>query len=413
MEAGRPRPNKRPRAAPSAASAAGAAAAAKSSRSQTTAAATTGERDGDDDEQQRAKTPKTPKRPALAAHKETLDVAECLKALRRSQIQVGLQQPVEVGCMTRNAQREWQYGDNSGYGLLNMLGGKFGRDLNEGFDDFERAWTPPVPDSLDHILRSLQKAGFERKPAVVAWRGILTKLMCAPFLRRDTFEMAVWKCDGVLYLSNREPPSKVEDDKNMSSKLKRFMYYGYKFEEVMTRPQGKETEARAVDPSECYCRVFKTRVADKLVVAAAEMDCRDPRGSDVELKVTRLLETPSNVRSFERFKLLKWYCQSFLSGVPYILVGFRDDDGSLRKTQFLKTLDIPNGLKEPHWDSVLCIKFLDHVLAWLIRLIPNIPRSSINASPIYLLKTTLDGDLELFQDYRLPEEVFDDLNIYL
>lgn len=326
---------------------------------------------------------------------------------------VPLQQPMEVACMTRDADRKWHYGDHSGYGTLNDNCGKRGTDLNVGFDEFERKWTPPIPDSLEHVLHALRAASFNRKPTVVAWRGILTKIMCAPFLRRDTFQIAAWKCDGVLYLSNRETPEKMAEDKNMGRRQKKFMYYGYKFEEVMTREPGHESESRDVDPANCYCRVFKTRIGDKMLVGAAEMDCCDTRRRDIELKVTRLLETPSNVRSFERFKLLKWYCQSFLSGVPLILVGFRDDEGHLRKMQFLRTLDIPKGLKEGHWDPNMCVKFLDSTLSWLMRMVPDCPKDRVNQQPVHLLETTIAGGLQLRTTDRIPDEVFEDTSIYL
>ena len=46
-----------------------------------------------------------------------------------------------------------------------------------------------------------------------------------------------------------------------------------------------------------------------------------------------------------RFKLLKWWVQSFLIGVPKIVCGFRDDSGIVQKLETFRTLDIPKQLQ--------------------------------------------------------------------
>ena len=42
-----------------------------------------------------------------------------------------------------------------------------------------------------------------------------------------------------------------------------------------------------------------------------------------------------------RYKLMKWWAQSFLVGVPKIVCGFRDDDGIIQHLQTFRTIDIP------------------------------------------------------------------------
>ena len=98
-------------------------------------------------------------------------------------------------------------------------------------------------------------------------------------------------------------------------------------------------------------------------------DCKPDRKSDpinwVELKTSEEIKNPKDMFKYER-KLLKFWAQSFLLGVPKIIVGFRSRDGILRSVQELDTIDIPNMVKkqskEP-WDSNLCLtftaKFLD------------------------------------------------------
>ena len=43
-----------------------------------------------------------------------------------------------------------------------------------------------------------------------------------------------------------------------------------------------------------------------------------------------------------RYKLMKWWAQSFLVGVPKIVCGFRDDDGLVKSLQPFKTATIPH-----------------------------------------------------------------------
>jgi len=63
--------------------------------------------------------------------------------------------------------------------------------------------------------------------------------------------------------------------------------------------------------------------------------------------------------TFER-KLLKFWAQSFLLGVPIIIVGFRSRDGQLLRLEEFKTQDIPRWVKhvgQNRWDGNLCINF--------------------------------------------------------
>lgn len=62
---------------------------------------------------------------------------------------------------------------------------------------------------------------------------------------------------------------------------------------------------------------------------------------------------------YER-KLQKFWIQSFLLGVPRIIVGFRTRDGILSHIEELKTSQIPGQVKKQgkkSWDGNLCINF--------------------------------------------------------
>lgn len=96
-----------------------------------------------------------------------------------------------------------------------------------------------------------------------------------------------------------------------------------------------------------------------------------------------MIESERDSRSFERYKLLKFWSQSFLAGVPLVVVGFRNDDGiggeqrasscSAKKSffvtlfhvvqsvQHLMTLEMPQfvGKKRGMWVQSLCLRQVD------------------------------------------------------
>lgn len=79
----------------------------------------------------------------------------------------------------------------------------------------------------------------------------------------------------------------------------------------------------------------------------------------VELKTTAEIRSDRDLDNFER-KLMKFWIQSFLLGVPRIVVGFRSRDGVLVKIQELETSAIPHTVLQrgrAAWDGNACINF--------------------------------------------------------
>ena len=68
--------------------------------------------------------------------------------------------------------------------------------------------------------------------------------------------------------------------------------------------------------------------------------------------------------TFER-KLMKFWIQSFLLGVPKIIVGFRTPDGILKRVEEMDTASIPGTVKwrgKGTWDGNMCINFASALL---------------------------------------------------
>lgn len=92
-------------------------------------------------------------------------------------------------------------------------------------------------------------------------------------------------------------------------------------------------------------------------------DCKPDRKDDpihwVELKTSAEIRNDRDMIKYER-KLLKFWAQSFLLGVPKIIVGFRDQQGIVHRLEELETASIPGKVKKVGrgtWDGNICINF--------------------------------------------------------
>ncbi|KAG4909051.1 hypothetical protein JHK87_055167 [Glycine soja] len=132
-------------------------------------------------------------------------------------------------------------------------------------------------------------------------------ILATAYIRHAPWEMGVHKRNGVVYLD--------------------VCHVGYCFENLATEdPNKADGEGiHHVDANVEFCAVIKTKLGAHRILMGAEMDCCD---STIEAK---------------RFYVgLKASCeiQSFLVGVPYIIIGFRDDVGHLVRTERFRTKDI-------------------------------------------------------------------------
>ena len=103
---------------------------------------------------------------------------------------------------------------------------------------------------------------------------------------------------------------------------------------------------------------ISSRLTDPVV-----WDSKPPNQDDpinwVELKTSAKPENDRDMVKYER-KLMKFWIQSFLLGVPKIVVGFRNKNGILQHLEELETKTIPGMVKRQGkgtWDGNLCINF--------------------------------------------------------
>ncbi|KAL8710501.1 MAG: hypothetical protein Q9220_004933 [cf. Caloplaca sp. 1 TL-2023] len=168
------------------------------------------------------------------------------------------------------------------------------------------------------------------------------------------------------------------------SLLLKYPFLGYKFETLSLLPTPwAETSRDYIETRESlnvnnhaqYCSIVKTGIGGSRLVLGGEVDAlwdsKPTRPDDpinwVELKTAATPLSDRDVLKYER-KLLKFWIQSFLLGVPKIIVGFRNREGILQSLEELETSQIPRLVKQKgksSWDGNVCINFTAAFLEWL------------------------------------------------
>ncbi|KAH6843635.1 RAI1 like PD-XK nuclease-domain-containing protein [Alternaria alternata] len=310
-----------------------------------------------------------------------------------------IKRPREVAYFSYDDNHEYQPDES---GINYYIPPPMGADLKEGFDTFKHYEDKEDPH-LDSLLRALMedKTGKEEvKADFMTWRGMMTKIMTAPFDNFAEFSMFATLHNGTIYIeedfpsraadraaeSSRPPPRYNQHPDQQSREM--MTYWGYKFEKltlIPTLPSSTPREEIAqhqkgvVSNAAQHCSIVHTSFGPHSLILGGEVDgLLAPKPSDpeqpiqwVELKTSEELPPPRqqqhrDILKFER-KLLKFWAQSFLLGVPKITVGFRSKAGILRGLQTFNTHEIPGMVRRGTncWDGNVCINFATEFLGWL------------------------------------------------
>ncbi|KAJ2613685.1 decapping endonuclease targeting mRNA [Coemansia sp. RSA 1365] len=244
--------------------------------------------------------------------------------------------------------------------------------------------------ALTHIRQQNEDRSVllrETQADFVMYRGMLTRIFVTPYSLRDAWSMNATKVGSTIYIEDNITSENVAGRLGSSEDHQKMMYGGYRFEtlcvidtppaELSPEDLNLKLQTRAdevVNTNLEYCSVFRTRLGGHSVISGAEVDCIEgvkpssfPSRQYRELKTVKLLDSERAQSSFERFKLLKFWAQSFIAGIPTVTVGFRDDSGVLRGIQDFKTQDIPRMVKnKPRmWKPNVCMNFADKLLHFI------------------------------------------------
>ncbi|WVF65405.1 hypothetical protein IAT40_000132 [Kwoniella sp. CBS 6097] len=268
-----------------------------------------------------------------------------------------------------------------------------GCDLNYGFESkIER--DEDVDEHLDGLCEALMEVhekhdkggdgAGERKGGIITWRGMITRIMTAPYEPREPWEMTAIALDGSVYVELHDPPEIRQKRRKDQSSWAWQSYMGYAFESFSTIcAEGDQTKDRdgvhapegwggGVNTNVQWCNVVRSAIGDIPLCLGGEVDCvRAEMGTPhpglnkcVELKTNKVIYNEKQDNIFHK-KMLKHWAQSWLLGIPEIQVGFRDDAGILRSQRGFETEKIPRfiaSLPDPPWSPTPPLHFLHAVL---------------------------------------------------
>ncbi|KAJ0114945.1 hypothetical protein J7T55_004688 [Diaporthe amygdali] len=251
----------------------------------------------------------------------------------------------EFACFSYDDEHQYHYGDRS---LRWYYTPRLGADLSQGFETFVKH-DDSVAEHLDNNVKPIRRSFIEENHA---------------YRLRSQAEQAAQPWRGPI-------PQEV------------MQFWGYKFETLATLPapwgetsreyiEGREDEV--VNNKAQYCSVVRTGLGKTVLCLGGEVDAvwdsKPSKAGDpinwVELKTSAEMRNDRDRDNFER-KLLKFWIQSFLLGVPRIIVGFRSRDGVLQRLEDLDVASIPDTVarRGRQWDGNVCTNFTASFLAWL------------------------------------------------
>jgi RAT1-interacting protein len=210
-------------------------------------------------------------------------------------------------------------------------------------------------------------------------------MLCSLYNHQEPWKVAATLYNGTIYLQEIETEEKRRQEAAMPPQQRAACYWGLKFEDYVTSkdpppkaplPQSPTLPRMVpgtVNPHRAYSSVVRTRMNTHSIVMVGEVDCCDYNSKEkspqnyIELKTSRIILTDRNKASFRRHKLMKWWVQSFLVGVPKLICGFRNDDGIVKSLQTFKIADIPKETQVDltMWQPSVCLNFLDELLVWI------------------------------------------------
>ncbi|KAG8766503.1 decapping endonuclease targeting mRNA [Ceratobasidium sp. 428] len=192
-------------------------------------------------------------------------------------------QPQQLTCFSYTPQRKLCF-DNSA--LKFYVPAPLNADLGYRYEHWIKR--PEERGRIDSLLRAIEQenvVGERRKGAFVAWRGIMTKLMIAPFETRDAVDLNLMLLDGCIYAEEHSDDNKLAEKEAMEPRHRRMTYYGYSFEAFSTwhepvhdkRQHAERDRVRCwsgdVDTNVQYCSVIKTKIDAERMILGGEVDC--------------------------------------------------------------------------------------------------------------------------------------------
>ncbi|XP_034489764.1 decapping nuclease DXO homolog [Drosophila innubila] len=229
----------------------------------------------------------------------------------------------------------------------------------------------------------------------VTFRGILRLIMCTPYEKQKDYKLMATRLNDTIYIAKVETEADRIDREQMTQRQLDMCSWGFKFEQYCTTDTPNippKTNVPVIEAKEFAC-VYRCKLNGMNLLYGAEMDGMK---SDVivdldkpeqlrsvefvELKTTAHQLNRNQQRSFDNYKSLNWWCQSYLVGIRTILAGLRDNQGLLHD---IKEYNVTEMHRQKPWSPAAVVTFLSNFLHELKSLIEHI--DDPNDPPVVML----------------------------
>ncbi|KAG8194578.1 hypothetical protein JTE90_013316 [Oedothorax gibbosus] len=228
-------------------------------------------------------------------------------------------------------------------------------------------------------LKSLDPPNKTSKVDFITVRGTLQRIMCTPFVAgfyRNQWEVCATKFNGVIYFTAIDSDLDLLENETMTERHQQYQAWGYKFEQYMTtdKVDGKPDLTSKNHQLEEFCVVLKNAINEYTLLYKAEIDAvipgrhPGPGSGDtscyIELKTSRIIYSLDQQLKFIKHKMVTWWAQSYIAGIPEIVCGRRTANGIVTSLQILSVNCLPEQSKDM-WSEEDCLNFCDKFLNFL------------------------------------------------
>lgn len=215
----------------------------------------------------------------------------------------------------------------------------------------------------------------------ITYRGVLTNIMCTPYENQNEWLIGATKYKGTIYLYAFETEDHRRREENRDDHQNLMCFGGFRFESYITspfhkveepEPSGDKVQGNKYQHHDELCCMVRTRIKDHSLVYGAEMDCVEKNipveklklNDFIEIKTTKTIHNQKQFETLCRFKMNKWWAQSYLIGCSKLVCGYRDDDMVVRSIEKFNVNDFPR-MGQSYWSNIVCLNFLDQFLSFV------------------------------------------------
>uniref|UniRef100_A0A0K2SV70 Decapping nuclease n=1 Tax=Lepeophtheirus salmonis TaxID=72036 RepID=A0A0K2SV70_LEPSM len=240
-------------------------------------------------------------------------------------------------------------------------------------------------EGISPFLEWLHRYPPSTKPDFVLSQGNLMIFMCTPYEESVPWCYSIVNYNDTMYLKSNDTPYYVNHRENMSSFQLKSRKWGEKFHDILSRPPNSDYDNILWTNKSCEGMFSSSLDGIKLIYGATVKAIKDSLNEPlkcediIDFKETQSLRTHRQIQYFSKRRLMKWWCQNYLTGVSETLCGFSNNAGFVNEIKSFKVADIPS-MRGVHWKPNVCLGFLRNLLYSLKEELTDEPNVVFNVS---------------------------------